>query len=233
MKKETAEYSSQVTQKTKSASWRRWVILCFIAALLFWLATDLLIARKTSLREFDAREVARLETAMWRSYYDKERVKLFGELAELLRQQYRLPYVKSNLVAFQAAKAAFVFKGSHNRTEAQKALPNLVNFYQAINEVGDIKFDIEKAAKLELEWWIIHRERDTYSRADLDRSLAELPAAVYQIPVEKFQEHARLRAEAMLLRDEKAAQGGVAAEDWKKIDALLQASWESLHKAVQ
>jgi hypothetical protein len=32
-----------------------------------------------------------LETAMWRSYCDKERLKLFNQLSELLRKQYRMP----------------------------------------------------------------------------------------------------------------------------------------------
>ena len=105
-----------------------------------------------------------------------------------------------------------------------------MNFYRAIYEVGDIKFDVEKAARLELEWWIIHRERDKYSRADLDRSLAELPAAIYQMPVEKFTAHARLRAEAMVLRDTKAEHGGCTEADWQRIDELLQASWQSLAK---
>src|ERR1044072_7691627 len=75
-----------------------------------WVAFDLYRPVSTSLREFDADEVARLETAMWRSYYSRERVKLFGELAELLRTQYRLPFWRSNAVAYRAAKAAFVFK---------------------------------------------------------------------------------------------------------------------------
>jgi hypothetical protein len=56
-----------------------------------WAAIDLWRPVSTSLREFDAEEVARLETQMWRSYYAKERLRLFNELAELLRRQYRLP----------------------------------------------------------------------------------------------------------------------------------------------
>ena len=91
---------------------RRWIKYgaALILALLAWAAFDLYAPRRTSMREFDADEVARLETAMWRSYYSRQRVKLFGELAELLRTQYRLPLLRSNAVAYRAAKAAFVFK---------------------------------------------------------------------------------------------------------------------------
>lgn len=218
------------TQRTAKTRWL--IVGAIFIALLAWVGFDLFAPRHTSLREFDAKEVARLETAMWRSYYDKERLALFGQLAELLRRQYRLPLLRSNAVAYQAAKAAFVFKAGHERNDYEKALPNLVNYYGAIRAVSDSAFDIERVATLELEWWIIHRERNQYSRADLDRSLAELPAALYQMPVEKFAEHARLRAEAMLIRDSRAEQGGVTEADWKKIDELLQASWQSLHQAV-
>ena len=86
---------------------------------------------------------------------------------------------------------------------------------------------------MELEWWIIHRERDKYTRADLDRSLAEQQAARYNIPVEKFAEHGRLRAEAMLIRDDKWAAGGVSESDWARINELLRQTWRGLWTEVQ
>ena len=213
--------------------WTLWLIAGTLLAIVStWVAVDLFTQPRTSLRAFDSQEVARLETAMWRSYYDTERVKLFGQLAELLRTQYRLPFVRSNLVAYQAAKAAFVFKQGHNRSEYEKALPHLKNYYAAIRHASDTPFAVERAAQLELEWWIIHRERQQHTPDDLVKSLAELPAAIYQIPVEKVTEHAKLRAEAMTLRDDKAAAGGVSETDWQKIDQLLQESWRSLWQAV-
>lgn len=197
-----------------------------------YIAYDLYSPRQTKMRQFDANDVARLETAMWRSYYSRQRVKLFNEASELLRTQYRLPFFRSNTVAFRAAKAAFVFKDGHNRAEYERALPDLIKFYAWIREVSDTPFDIDRAAKLELEWWIIHRERAQHAPGDLDRALAELQAEIFQIPADRLMEHARLRAEAMKIRDEKAAAGGVTEEDWRKIEELLRASWSSLLKAV-
>jgi hypothetical protein len=111
-------------------------------------------------------------------------------------------------------------------------LPNLVNYYRAIHQIGDVNFDSSRAAKLELEWWIIHRERKKYGHEALNRALAELPAEIYQIPAARLMEHARLRAEAMLIRDDKAEAGGVSEEDWKRIDELLRASWQALSRTV-
>jgi hypothetical protein len=211
----------------------RWVILIVLLALLTWLGFDLYGPRHHGLRDFDPNEIARLETDMWRSYYAKERLKLFNQMAKLLRTQYGMPLATSNAVAYQAAKAAFVFKEGKKREDYEKALPNLVKFYQAVHDGADVNFDVQKAAKLELEWWIIHRQRNKYSTADLDRSLAELPAEIYQVPMDRLMEHARLREEAMTIRDRKAEEGGVTEADWAKIHELLRASWQSLWNAVR
>ena len=208
------------------------VVAALFIVLAAWVAYDLYAPRRTTLRDFDPDEVARLETEMWRSYYSRQRVRLFTEMSELLRTQYRLPLWRSNAVAYQAAKAAFVFKDGHSRADYERALPALVSFYTSIREVSDTDFDPQRAAHLELEWWIVHRERARHPPGDLDRALADLAAEVYRVPADKLMEHARLRAEAMDIRDSKAEQGGVTEEDWKRIDELLHQSWRSLHQAV-
>ena len=213
---------------------RRWpkLLLAFTALALSYLIYDLYLPHHTRLRDFDPQQVARIETQMWRSYYDKERLALFNQLAGLMRTQYRMPLVRSNEAAYQAAKAAFVFKEGKARADYEKALPNLINFYRDIHAQSDIPFDVERAAKLELEWWIIHRQRAQHQPGDLARSLAELQAEIFRLPVERFAEHARLRAEAMTIRDDKAEAGGVSEANWQHIDELLQGSWLSLWKAV-
>jgi hypothetical protein len=193
---------------------------------------DLYYPRTSKFREFDPDEVARLETAMWRSYYDKERLKLFNQLSELLRTQYHMPLLRSNEVAYFGANAAFVFKQGKQRSDYEQALPDLKKFYGEIRKVSDVPFDVDRVSQLELEWWIIHRQRSQHKPGDLDRALAELQAEIYRVPVDKLLEHGRLRAEAMTIRDTKAEQGQVSEEDWAKIDQLLRQSWRSLAQAV-
>ncbi|HKP36832.1 MAG TPA: hypothetical protein VJT71_08230 [Pyrinomonadaceae bacterium] len=194
---------------------------------------DLYFPRSAHLREFDADEVARLETAMWRSYYEKRRLQLFNQLSELLRTQYHMPLVRSNQVAYYAANAAFTFKQGKGRADYEKALPDLVKFYGAIRKMSDIPFDVDRVARLELEWWIIHRERASHAPTDLPKALADLQAEIYQAPVDRLIEHGRLRAEAMMIRDTKAERGGVTEEDWARINELLRQSWQSLAKVVK
>ena len=231
----TPSDSKDTPAAKRRSKWRRILLIpgVIVAALIVWVAIDLYGPRTSHLRDFDPDEVARLETAMWRSYYDKQQVRLFNQLAELLRKQYNMPLVRSNRVAYQAAKAAFIFKDGRQRSDYEKALPNLVDFYGSVREVSDTPFDVNRAARLELEWWIIHRERAKHAEGDLDRALAELQAEIYHVPVEKLMEHARLRAEAMRIRDTKAEIGAVTEADWATIGELLRRSWRSLSQAVR
>jgi hypothetical protein len=155
-------------------------LLFAVLLLAGWIAYDLYAPLKINIREFDAGEVARLDTAMWRSYYDKQPGKLYGELIELLQKQYQLPFWRRQLTAFYATKAAIVFKDGHERADYEKALPDVENFYAQIHDVSSEDFDYRKAAKLELEWWIVHRERKKYQEGD--RALAETAAAIYNQP---------------------------------------------------
>jgi hypothetical protein len=209
------------------------IFVAVVVAIVCWLVYDLYGPRNAHMREFDADEVARLETAMWRSYYEKEQLRLFNQLSELLRTQYNMPLVRSNQVAYYAANAAFVFKDGKQRADYEEALPDLIKFYEAVRKLSDIPFDVNRAAQLELEWWIIHRERAKHPPGDLQRALAELQAEIYRLPVERAMEHGRLRAEAMTIRDTEAEAGGLTEADWAKIDELLHQSWRSLSSAVR
>jgi len=202
-------------------------------AVLAWAAWDLYGPRRHSLADFQPEEVGRLETAMWRSYYAHERVRLFGELAALLRRQYDLPALRSFAVAYHAARAAAVFQRGHSHADYEKALSEVEQFYSGIRRVSAEPFDVRRAARLELDWWIIHRERAWHPREDLDTTLAALQAELYALPQERLAEHARLRAEAMLLRDRGAETGGPTAEQWAEIHRLLRLSWRSLWEAVR
>jgi len=207
--------------------------IALLAAVAIGWAADTWGAHSASLRQFDPAEVARIETQMWRSYYDGQRLALFTQLAGLLRRQYHVPLLRSYVAAFQAAKAAFIFKDGKNIDDYKRALPDLTDYYAAIRHSGDTFFDSERAARLDLEWWIVHREPGSYRNGKLQAALSALPAEIYQIPAGLFTEHARYRAEAMVLRDNLSEQNAMTESDWQHINQLLLQSWQSLWEAVQ
>lgn len=221
------------TTSPRQRSLNRWLWRGVMLAFVVWVASDLLLPRKNSIRQFDAPEVARLETAMWRSYYDKKPVVLLWQLASGLRQQFHAPFWRSFVLAFQATKAAFVFKNGTSRTDYQRALPGLIDYYEAIQALTVEQFDVSTVAKLELEWWIVHRERHRYSYADLATALVQTSAALYRQPVPAFARYGTLRANAMRLCDEAGRQPGGASEaDWQQIDQELVRAWSALYAAV-
>lgn len=209
------------------------LILKFVLVLLaVWIIFDLFIPRHSNFKKYNSGVVAKLETDMWRSYYDRKPVKLFWQLSELLRTQYHLTFLKSNYVSYEATRAAFVFKKGHGRKDYEKALPYLVKYYRSIRNAGDISFNVDRAAKLELEWWIVHRERKKHLPADLVSALAENQSELYQMQPEVFLKHAEFRAQAMTLRDDLAEKGQLSDQDWQRINELLIVSWKSHRQAL-
>jgi hypothetical protein len=208
------------------------IVLSLLLVLITWIIMDLLRPVHKDIRQFDPQLVARLDTEMWRSYYDKKALKLFLQLGELLRKQFNIPFWRSQVIAFHAARAAFVFKKGKERAAYEKALPSLKKYYTALQKISTTKFDIQEAARLELEWWIVHRQRAQQQEGNLEKALAESAAVIYQIHPEKLQTYARYRTEAMDIRDEQAQGDGVSEAEWKQIAGLLDQCWEALYRSV-
>jgi hypothetical protein len=194
-------------RRTTRRGW--WLAL---AGLVIWISADLFVPRHHDLRQFDPNELAQVETAMWRSYYEKKPVLLFWQLAGGLRQQFHAPFWRSFKIGFQATKAAFVFKKGRSRADYEQALPDLIAYYESIQDLSTGPFDVVKVSKLELEWWIVHRQRDRYSYADLAEVLAQTAATQYDQPAAQFKTYGFLRADAMRLRDESSQKTGGTTE---------------------
>ena len=213
----------------------RWVGAAVVLAGAGWAAGR--IARgpaRVDIRAFDPDEVARLETAMWRSYYDRRRLPLFGQLVALLRGQFQLSPARSLALAFLAARAAAVFQVGRDHADYQRALPYLERYYAAILAVSEAPFDAAEVARLELDWWVIHREAANRSPGELERALAALAAELYRAPAERLTVHAERRAEAMTVRDRRAQEpGGGVEADWERIEATLRLAWRSLAAEVR
>lgn len=166
---------------------------------------------------------------MWRDYYEHRRTALFLDLSASLRTQFGQGLTGSWIAAFHAARAAVVFQRGRSRADYEQALPDLRSYYEAILPKGA---RTEDAARLELDWWIAHRERDRVPAGSLEQTLAALQARIHGIPAAAAGQHARLRAEAMLLRDHRAEAGGVSEDDWLRIAELLDRSWSALREAI-
>ena len=206
--------------------------LLVLMGLVIWIATDLYIPREHTIRQFDPNSVARIETAMWRSYCNQSPFKLYRQLAGGLRSQFNAPYWRSYGLAFQASRAAFVFKEGTAKADYEKALLLLIDYYTDIQQLTKEKFDVQKVARLELDWWIIYRERDNYSYDDLAKALAQTAGALYSVSPDKFTDYSQLRAQAMRQCDEAQKRGMIKEADWQRIEQQLHWAWQGLHRVV-
>ena len=101
------------------------ILLCVLISLSLWIAFDLKNKKKVNFRDFDPVVVGKLDADMWRSYYEKKKIKLLWQMSELVREQFHAPFWRSFPMAYRAAKAAFVFKEGKNRDDYAKAFPFL------------------------------------------------------------------------------------------------------------
>jgi hypothetical protein len=208
----------------------KYLAAILLTGLLVWIVIDLSFSRKVDLRRFDPKEVAALDAAMWQSYYEKKPLLLFWQLARITRRQANASFWRSVLLAYYAAKAAFVFKDGKNRQDYQRALPPLRRYYEQLFALSNRPFDIERAAQTELEWWVVRRERDAHPPRKWTELQARVTATLYGLPPEKFEKYSQLRTQAMLYRDK---QGDAMQEaDWKIIKQMLTRSWTELNKAL-
>lgn len=207
----------------------RKITLSLLTLLGIWIATDLWIPRHHDLRQFNPIAIGILETKMWRSYYEKKPLLLFWQSAQLFRQQLKAPFWRSFKIAYHAAKAAFIFKDGTNREDYNQALPNLQAFYREVARLSNRPLEINRAAKQELEWWIIRRYREEHPPEEWTKLQAEVAAEIYWVDAAQCETYGALRTEAMLYRDnlgEKIGEG-----DWEKIEKMLTDAWGALKKA--
>ncbi|HVO74481.1 MAG TPA: hypothetical protein VMT35_10700 [Ignavibacteriaceae bacterium] len=208
------------------------VIPVILAIVILYAVIDLFGPWHSNVKEFNPKEIAGLETEMWKAYYQKESFHLYRSLVEMLIKQQGFPFIRANYYAYLAAKAALVFKEGKNRQNYELALPYLEKYFNGIKDIGRLSCRPEKVARLELEWWIVHRERLTYGKAALVKAIAEAAAALYSLNSESLTEYAQQRAEAMIIRDEQADKDGVDEKEWQEINIKLIRSYQALEKVM-
>jgi hypothetical protein len=174
-------------------------------------------------KNYNAEHIAATETAMWRAYYDKNRIagklKLGMLLIELLQKQFGLDSQEATQTGFMLANSAMRFK----KGEYAAALPPLKAAYTKIKQYTNLNFDPEKVAKADLKWWIDRRNPKRKGPKFIGQGIARLYELLYGYRHPGFTRAGMLRAQAMQLRDI-----GKAKANWTQIKKLLLQSYQAL-----
>jgi hypothetical protein len=203
--------------------------LALAAVLLGGLVAYAAWPRHADLRAFEPAEIAGLETAMWRDYYDKRDGALFYHLYALSRTQFGFSPLDSLRVAWAAAQAARAFQPTRSREAANAALPTLVTYYRLLASAAPGGFDVEAAACLELDWWQARREAVGPEQYGL--TVARVAAVTYgkQPDAPSLVISGIGRAEAMAYRDARGQ--AMSDHDWSEIERRLRRAYQSLKAA--
>jgi len=205
----------------------RWIVaavIAVVAAVLIYAGAP----RQADLTRFDPAEMARLETLAWRHYYEKRYLPLFTDLYEMSRREQGYSPLDSVRLAVAAARAAKAFQPSTSRTEAEAAIPYLVDYFRILARGAPTKVDVEDAARTELAWWQARRENATAEQ--YGAIIARVTTLLFGADGEDVRRSAVIRAKAMDYRDAHAA--NTTEADWTLIEDQLQLAYRLLKKAV-
>lgn len=153
------------------------------------------------IRNLDPRKLAHYEKENYVAYYQKDWLKLLRVSVGMVKEAFGLTWPQAVYGAYLIARAEMAFAPFPDndipRTEAY-----VRRFYEFIKRVHGEEFDIERAVKLEVHWWGVHRRLfGNAENQELVEALECLYEEIYGAASEKFHEAAHQRALGMLYSD--------------------------------
>jgi len=161
-------------------------------------------------RSFDPIRVGELEARAWMAYYRREWPTVLRAAVGLTRHTFGLPWPATLRGAWLVLRANQLWAPfPENRPDAARAA--MERFYRLLGRHHGEPLDAARAARLEVEWWRVHRELQHGAPGAVDAqlvdALAQLYAYVYTVPVAAVRDAAVQRALAMSYSDRWVEQG--------------------------
>ena len=165
--------------------------------------------RRGSPHVFDPVVVARYEADAWVAYYRHEWVRLLAASLGLVAAAFGMGRRRTVAGGWHVFRANQRWSPYPDNDPAG-ARRSMERFYALVATAAGVPLDPARAARLEVEWWRLHRERQHDGPADgqeLERALAHLYAYAYDAPPDAMLRAARWRVRAMDLSDRWVAAG--------------------------
>lgn len=163
--------------------------------------------RKLSpMRTFDPVKVAHYEKEAWVAYYQRRWLRLLRMLIALVRETFGLSLWQALYVGLPLTRAQIAFAPKDNDVPA--AVADMRRFYTFVQRVHGEDFDPDVVARLDVDWWVVHRQ--LFGRSDdpeLIEALVKLYAATYRVDPDSVRAAAYHRVQAMVHSDRWIVEG--------------------------
>ena len=154
------------------------------------------------LRRFDPRRLAHYEKENYVAYYQKNWLRLLQVSVGMIKEAFGFSFLQAVYGAYLVARGEIAFAPFPDN-DIPRAEAYMRRFYQFLKQTHGETFDVQRAAKLEVNWWIIHRRLFANpENDDLVEALAALYAESYGVDVARVRPAAQQRALGMLYSDQ-------------------------------
>jgi hypothetical protein len=176
---------------------------------------------------FDPVRLGGYEADAWVAYYQRRWAVFLRASLGLVREGFGLPGLATVRGAWLVMRANQAW-APYPDNDPDRARAYMRDFYAMVAKAHGETFDLDDAARLEINWWRVHRylqrEAPDGSIEPLTDALANLYAHVYAVPADRVRAAAAHRAEAMRISDawvEAGAKSGSPAITTER-DQLIQ-----------
>ncbi len=185
------------------------------------------------IRNLDPRKLARYEKENYVAYYQKDWLKLVRVSVGMVKEAFGLSWPQAVYAAYLIARAEIAF-APFPQNDIPLAEAYMKRFYQFVKKIHREDFDVERAVKLEVSWWSIHRRLfGNHENRELVDALTCLYEEIYGAESDKFKQAAYYRALGMLYSDLWVNEGKPADSLFlvKEEDALYE-GYKALKEAI-
>lgn len=182
--------------------------------------------------QFDPDRLAYFEAAGWRAYYDRKWLSVLRLMLQLFGEQFHIPFPRSLLAAYYITRASLAWAPADH--DEDKTLSYLKKYYRIARRYSDLPFDSDRAAELELDYWVVHRKllgrSDT---ADLVETMTRLHSEIFGLPPGQTRPSAEYRVRAVVVVDRiTSGQSTDNPGDWAVIEDTLHRCYRSLRQEL-
>ena len=184
---------------------------------------------------FDPSRVASLESAAWVAYYQRRWLRLLNAAVGLARAELGMSWPRTVRAAWFALRAIQLWAPTHGNNP-ERARRAMRRFYALIKATYGHPQDPVESARLEVEWWHVHRlaaHAVPGAGDELVGALARLYAFVFGVAERDVHLAAVHRCRAMEISDQWVAQGRHRDSPLLALErAALVRSYAALHAAI-